>query len=309
MEKFKTILYYRYVRLDRAEEFAQEHLQFCKSIGIKGRIIVADEGLNGTVSGTPDQCNRYMAHILADQRFSDMPFKIDEADRLSLTKIFVRYKKEIVHFGQATVNVSEHAGQYLDPATFLELKDDPDTIILDVRNKVEHEVGKFKNAVTLPIEHFREFPDHLSELKKFKDKKILAYCTGGIRCEKATAFLSENGFQQVYHLRGGIIEYGKQTRGKDFDGKCYVFDERITVDVNEMNPTIISRCFRCGNPSSRMVNCANPECNNHFAMCEDCGWKYEGTCSEACQQHPRKRTYDGTGYYVKGRGREAPSDR
>lgn len=300
MKKFRTLLYYRYVPIEQAEQFANDHLRFCKSIGVKGRILVADEGINGTVSGTVAQCDEYMNHLHADERFADMPFKVHEEQELSLAKIFVRYKKEVVHFGRAEVNVWEHSGKYLEPAEFLQAKNEDDVVILDVRNKVEWEVGKFKNAVTLPIESFRELPDHLSELEKFKDKKILAYCTGGIRCEKATAFLLENGFKDVYHLHGGIIEYGKQTGGKDFDGKCYVFDSRITVDVNEVNPTIISSCLRCGTPSVRMVNCANPECNNHFALCESCGWEYEGCCSDACMQHPRKRIYDGTGYYVKG---------
>lgn len=300
MKNFWTLLFYKYACIDDAESFAAEHLSFCKSIGIKGRILVAREGINGTVSGTVDQCNQYMDHLHGDSRFVDMPFKIDEEEKPSFTKIFVRHKNEIVHFGQPGVNVWEHSGKYLEPDEFLAVKDEPGTVVLDVRNKVEWETGKFKNAVTLGIENFRDFPDRLPELEKYKDKKILAYCTGGIRCEKATAFLLENGFKEVYHLHGGIIEYGKQTGGKDFDGKCYVFDSRITVDVNELNPTIISHCLRCGTPSVRMVNCANPECNNHFPLCESCGWKYEGCCTDVCQQHPRRRKYNGTGYYQRG---------
>jgi UPF0176 protein len=301
MKPFQTLLFYKYVPISDAENFSQEHLSFCKSVGIKGRILIADEGINGTVSGAVAQCTAYMDHLHADRRFTDMIFKVDEEDSCSFSKIFVRYKKEIVNFNQPQVNVWSHSGTYLEPEEFAKLKDDENTVILDVRNKVEWEVGKFKNAVTVPIETFRDLPAHLEQLKQFKHKKILAYCTGGIRCEKATAFLLENGFKDVNHLHGGIIEYGKKTGGKDFDGKCYVFDERITVDVNEVNPTVISRCFRCGTPSVRMVNCANPECNNHFALCEDCGWQYEGCCSAACQEHPRRRPYDGTGYYVKGK--------
>ncbi len=128
---------------------------------------------------------------------------------------------------------------------------------------------------------------------------MLAYCTGGIRCEKATAYLIQSGFNEVYHLQGGIIGYGKEAGGKDFEGKCYVFDNRITVDVNAVNPSVISNCFHCGKPSSRFINCADDECNNHFILCEDCGWKMEGCCSESCRQNPGKRTYDGTGFYQK----------
>ncbi len=276
-------------------------------MGLVGRILVGDEGLNGTVSGTRLQTQQYMDRMHGDPRFADMVFKIDEEERISFTKMHVRYRREIVRFGVEEVNVWEHSGKYLEPEEWLKAKDEPDTVVIDFRNEVEWEVGKFKNAVTLPIKHFREVPEHLDELKKFQDKKILAYCTGGIRCEKATAFLIENGFKEVYHLHGGIIEYGKKIGGKDFDGKCYVFDNRITVDVNSINPTIISHCAHCGKPSARFVNCANDECNNHFILCEDCGRETEGCCSEECRQHPDKRKYDGTGFYQK-RGSTAVSE-
>src|SRR5690606_7629349 len=123
----------------------------------------------------------------------------------------------------------------------------------------EHNVGRFKNAVTLDIENFREFPDKIEELAAYKDKKILTYCTGGIKCEKASALLLKSGFKDVYQLHGGIIKYGKETGGKDFEGKCYVFDNRVTVDVNHVNPTEVATCHNCGVTSSRMINCANPE--------------------------------------------------
>ena len=261
---------------------------------------MAEEGLNGSVSGTRDQTDKYIHHLHADARFADMEFKIDESNDHSFTRMHVRYKKEIVRFGVDHVNVWEHSGEYLGPDEWLRVKDEKDVILVDVRNEVEWEVGKFKNAITLPISNFRELPEHLSKLEKFRGKKILAYCTGGIRCEKATAFLREKGFNEVYHLRGGIIEYAKKTGGKDFDGKCYVFDNRITVDVNSVNPQLISACFRCRKTSSRFINCANPKCNKHFILCEECGWEMNGCCSEVCRQHPQKRTYDGTGFYQKG---------
>lgn len=299
-KSFRTLLFYKYVRIEDAEQFTAQHLAFCHSMGLKGRILVAEEGLNGSVSGTIEQTDKYIHHLHSDPRFADMEFKIDESHDHSFTRMHVRYKKEIVHFGVDHVNVWEHAGDYLEPEDWLKVKDDNDVVVLDVRNQVEWEVGKFRNAFVLPIKHFRELPKHLSELKKFKDKKILAYCTGGIRCEKATAFLRENGFSEVYHLRGGIIEYARKAGGKDFDGKCYVFDNRITVDINSVNPQLISTCFRCGKASSRFINCANPKCNKHFILCEECAKEMEGCCSEVCRQHPERRKYDGTGFYQKG---------
>ncbi len=302
MKNYQTLLYYCYSHIEDAERFAAEHLQFCRSLGLVGRIIVADEGLNGTVSGTPDACRDYMDAIHADARFAHTDFKIDDVDEPTFIKMHCRYKPEIVHSGlrdPKVIDPTQQTGKHLEPADFLEMKDRDDVVVLDVRSNYEHSVGRFKNAVTLDIENFREFPEKIDELAQYKDKKILTYCTGGIKCEKASALLLKEGFKDVYQLHGGIIKYGKEVGGKDFEGQCYVFDNRVTVDVNRVNPTVVSTCRNCGTTTARMVNCANPECNEHYTQCEACGLQLEGSCSEACRQHPRKRPYDGTGYYVK----------
>lgn len=302
MAKYNTLLYYCYTTIDDAEQYAADHLQFCKQLGLTGRIIVADEGLNGTVSGTVEACQAYMDAIKADSRFDSLEFKIDEVDEPSFVKMHVRYKSEIVHSGLRDphiINPKEKTGKHLEPVEFMEMKDRDDVVILDVRSNYEHSLGKFKNAVTLDIDNFRDFPAMINELAQYKDKKILTYCTGGIKCEKASALLLHEGFKDVYQLHGGIIKYGKEAGGKDFEGKCYVFDNRLSVDVNSVNPEVISKCYNCGAITDKMINCANPECNEHFTQCDACGTKMEGCCSEACMSHPRKRTYDGTGYYVK----------
>lgn len=139
----------------------------------------------------------------------------------------------------------------------------------------------------------------INELLPYKDKKIITYCTGGIKCEKASAFLLEQGFEDVSQLQGGIIKYAKETGGEDFDGKLYVFDGRIVVDINTVNPTIISTCVHCGVETAKMVNCANPLCNDQFILCENCGWEHKGCCSDKCKECPVVRPYDGTGYYTK----------
>jgi len=179
------------------------------------------------------------------------------------------------------------------------MKDRDDVVVLDVRSNYEHNVGRFKNAVTLDIENFREFPEKVKELEKYKGKKILTYCTGGIKCEKASALLLKEGFEEVYQLHGGIIKYGKEAGGEDFEGKCYVFDNRVTIDVNSVNPIVVSTCKNCGKTTPKMINCANPDCNEHFTQCDDCGWELQGCCTTECTTHPCKREYDGTGYYVK----------
>jgi len=302
MEKFNTILYYCYSPIAAAEQFAADHLKFCKSLSLVGRIIVADEGLNGTVSGTEAACKAYMEAIHADERFAKTEFKIDEVPEPSFIKMHCRYKSEIVHSGlrdTSIINPNEQTGKHLEPAAFKEMLDQEDVIILDVRSNYEHSLGRFKNAITLDIDNFREFPEKINELAQYKDKKVLTYCTGGIKCEKASALLLHHGFNDVYQLHGGIIKYGKEAGGEDFEGKCYVFDNRIAVDVNSVNPTIVSKCYNCGTTTAKMINCANPECNEHITQCDECGTKLEGCCSDACVTNPRRRPYDGTGYYVK----------
>ena len=302
MAKYQTLLYYCYTEIAEAEQFAADHLKFCKSLNLVGRIIVADEGLNGTVSGTAESCKTYMDAIYADGRFHSIEFKIDEVEEPSFIKMHCRYKSEIVHSGlrdPKIINPTKKTGVHLEPKEFLKMKDREDVVVLDVRSNYEHSLGKFKNAVTLDIDNFRDFPAMINELAKYKDKKILTYCTGGIKCEKASALLLHEGFPEVYQLHGGIIKYGKEVGGEDFEGQCYVFDNRVAVEVNIVNPVIISKCYNCAKTTAKMINCANPECNEHFTQCDDCGDRLDGCCSDQCQQHPRKRPYDGTGYYVK----------
>ena len=302
MKAFQTLLYYCYSHIQDAEQYATDHLKFCKSLGLTGRIIIADEGLNGTVSGLPEACKAYMDYIYADGRFNATEFKIDEVDEPSFIKMHCRYKSEIVYSGlkdPSFIDPTKETGKHLEPAEFAEMIDRDDVIVLDVRSNYEHSMGKFKNAVTLDIDNFRDFPAMINELAQYKDKKVLTYCTGGIKCEKASALLLKEGFNDVYQLHGGIIKYGKEAGGKDFEGKCYVFDNRIAVDVNTVNPKVISTCRNCGTTTTKMINCANPECNEHFTQCDACGESLDGACSVACQEHPRKRPYDGTGYYVK----------
>lgn len=299
--KYNILLYYCYAPIEDPEKFREDHHFFCAELGLRGRIIIASEGLNGTVSGCEDTCNRYMEVVKSMKGFENIEFKIDESNEMAFDKLHVRVKSEIVNSGLTEVNPLEKTGKYIEPGEFREVlrHNDDDTIILDVRSNYEHNVGKFKDAVTLDIENFRDFPEKVEKLKEFKDKKIITYCTGGIKCEKASAYLLEQGFENVYQLHGGIIKYGMEAEGEDFEGKCYVFDKRIVKDVNTVNPTVISRCYVTGEPTDRMVNCANPECNKHIPLSEEGAKVYKGCCSAECMDHPKVREYDGTGYYPK----------
>ncbi len=297
---YQTLLYYKYACLDDAEEMATKHLKFCQDLGLVGRIIIANEGLNGTVSGTAEQCRAYMDYVESDPRLSPIHWKIDEVSEPSFAKMHCRYKPEIVHSGlMDSVNPLEKTGVHLEPEQFKKMKDEEDAVILDVRSNYEHQLGHFKNALTLDIDNFREFPEKLKELEHLKNKKVLTYCTGGIKCEKASAFLLKQGFKEVYQLHGGIINYGKEAGGEDFEGECYVFDNRVHVPVNSVNPTVITACANCGFETNRMVNCANPHCNEHFVQCENCGVELQGNCSKQCSMDAFVRDYNEKGYYQK----------
>ena len=300
MSKYLVVAFYHYTRIPDAPAFAGQHLAYCKGLGIRGRIYIAEEGINGTISGTEAACTTYMNALSADPLFSGIEFKADPCDAHVFTRMHCRYKKEIVNSGMgSSIDPLKKTGKHLHGKEFQELKAKEDVVLLDVRSNYETRLGKFKDAITLNIDNFREFPQHLPELEVYKNKKVVTYCTGGIKCEKASAFLLENGFKDVYQLHNGIVGYSKETGGKDFDGVLYVFDGRITVPVNEVNPEVISRCKRCGAAAARNLNCANVECNEQFVMCEACSDAMEGACSDTCQHAPGKRAYNGTGYYVK----------
>lgn len=297
--KYSVLLYYIYSPIENVVEYRDIHHQFCLDHQLLGRIIIAPEGLNGTVSGLVEDCEKYMTWIKSDPRFSSVDFKVEQSEDHTFKKLYVRIKKEIVH-SELPVNPLEQTGKHLEPEAFKHIiKNDPNVVLIDMRSNYEHSVGRFKGAVTFDMENLRDLPEHIQEIEHLKDKKIITYCTGGIKCEKASAYLLSQGFTDVYQLHGGIIKYGLEQGGEDFDGKCYVFDNRLTTEVNKVNPVVISKCHICATDCDRMVNCANPDCNEHIPICEKCGDEFQGACSVVCKENPRKRFYDGTGYYAK----------
>ena len=302
-QNYQVLLFYCYSKIKDPIKFRRDHLRFCIENNIVGRIIISDEGINGTISGKEIDCESYINEIKRQKTFNDIDFKIDSVDSNVFNKINVRIKDEIVNSVIKNKKIIEKRGNYIEPSEFKSIleQQSEDVCILDVRSRYEYEIGKFKNAVTLNIDNFREFPDAIDEIetKISKEKKIITYCTGGVKCEKASAFLKENGYKNVYQLHGGIIKYGIEEDGKDFNGKCYVFDNRIVKDVNNINPNIIGECYVTGKKSDRMVNCANAECNKHIPL-SDYGAKiYNGCCSEKCLKSDKVRKFDGTGFYQK----------
>jgi len=290
LKPYRVLLYYKYVPIENHEEFAKEHLAFCKELGLKGRILVAHEGINGTVSGTIEQTDAYMQAMHANPLFKNMVFKIDEAEGHAFKKMFVRPRPELVTFKlEEDIDPNQLSGKRLKPKEWLEALQQEDVIILDGRNYYEYDVGHFRNAIRPEVKSFREFPKWIREnLSQYKDKKILTYCTGGIRCEKLSGFLIREGFKDVSQLDGGIATYGHdpEVRGKLFDGKMYVFDERITVQVNHTDEqTVVGKCLHCGAPSEKYINCTYDFCHNHHIVCEACEEKHGGYCSPECAEN------------------------
>ncbi|MBS4209901.1 rhodanese-related sulfurtransferase [Bacillus sp. FJAT-50079] len=290
-EKYRVLLYYQYVTIENPEEFASAHLAFCKELGLKGRILVANEGINGTVSGTWEQTEAYMNAMKNDPRFETMVFKIDEADKHAFKKMHVRPRSELVTLRlEDDINPHEVTGKYLSPKQFFEAMQAEDTVVLDARNDYEFDLGHFRGAIRPDIKTFRDLPDWVRENKEMLDgKKILTYCTGGIRCEKFSGWLLEEGFEDVSQLHGGIVTYGKdpEVQGELWDGQCYVFDERIAVPVNRKEHVIVGRDYFDGEPCERYVNCANPECNKQILCSEENEQKYMRSCTDECRVHPR----------------------
>lgn len=293
IKPYRVLLYYLYVPIDNPEEFAAEHLAFCKSIELKGRILVSSEGINGTVSGTIEQTDEYIKKMKSDPLFTKIVFKIDEAKSHAFKKMHVRSRKEIVSLKlEDDVNPNEITGKYLSPEEFYKAMKSEDTVVIDARNDYEFDLGHFEGAIKPDIKNFRDLPDWIRENKEmFGGKKILTYCTGGIRCEKFSGWLVKEGFEDVSQLHGGIVTYGKDpvVQGENWNGQCYVFDERIAVPINQKEHVIVGRDHFTEEPCERYVNCANPECNKQILCSEENEHKYIRGCTHDCRVHPRNR--------------------
>ncbi|HJG55419.1 MAG TPA: rhodanese-related sulfurtransferase [Staphylococcus arlettae] len=290
---YQVLLYYKYTTINDPETFASEHLDFCKDLELKGRILVSTEGINGTVSGTTEATNKYMEAMQADPRFKDITFKIDAAEDHAFKKMHVRPRKEIVALDlEEDVNPNELTGKYLSPIEFKQALESDDTIVIDARNDYEYDLGHFRGAVRPNITRFRDLPDWIKENKEqFMDKKIVTYCTGGIRCEKFSGWLLKEGFEDVAQLKDGIATYGKypETQGELWDGKMYVFDERISVEINQVEKTVVGKEWFDGTPCERYINCSNPDCNKQILVSEENEARYLGACSHECATHERNR--------------------
>ena len=280
----KILLYYKYVALSDPLVIQAWQKELCSHLGLTGRIIIAHEGINGTVAGSEDAVEKYQHALLDHPLFSDIDFKVSPGDSRFFPRMKIVIKNEIVRMGIDPKDVSaDDAGIYLTPEEahnlIAEKKDN--LVLLDARNTYESDIGTFEGAIRPAIENFRDFPAYIdTHAEQFKDKEVIMFCTGGVRCERATAYLkTKETAAKVYHIKGGICRYVEQYPDGYFKGSNYVFDGRVTVKINDKT---VGRCLFCTAPHDDCSNCVNTRCNDRIISCLDCSQKYHNTCSKTC---------------------------
>ena len=314
-EKRVTISFYKYAKIGNPQLFRDHLFYYWNPLGVLGRIYVATEGINAQLSVPSENLEDFKKEVdnIVFLRNNRLNYAVED-DGKSFFKLAVKVRKKIVADGlnDDLFDVSK-PGQYLKVEEFNTLTDQEETVLIDMRNHYESEVGHFEGAWCPDVDTFREqLPLVVDELGDQKDKPIVMYCTGGIRCEKASAYLKHKGFENVYHLEGGIIKYARDAKEaglrNKFIGKNFVFDERINERISD---DIIAVCHQCGDSFDDHTNCKNKACNLLFIQCPKCAEKYAGTCSEHCktiaalpedeQRELRKGKDNGVRIFSKGR--------
>ena len=226
---------YKFTRLDDFEKIQSSLKIFLDSLNIKGTLLLAREGVNGTIAGDNVCIMKSLDYLQKDERLSGLEYKLSYSEKPPFKRLKVKLKKEIVTLGVSDIDPTHSSGTYVKPADWNELINDPDVVLIDTRNNYEFEIGSFKGSINPNTETFREFPAYTkNNLEKYRDKKIAMFCTGGIRCEKSTAYLKSEGFENVFHLQGGILKYLEEVKEDEslWEGECFVFDDRVAVKHN-----------------------------------------------------------------------------
>ena len=285
-ESRSTISFYKYFPIADPKQFRDDLYKDFYELKVFGRIYVAHEGINAQISVPQTNFELLKNYLCSIQPLNGIRLNIavdDDGKSFWVLKIKIRDKIVADGIDDPLFNMS-NKGRYVNAEEFNKLTEDPETIIVDMRNHYEYEIGHFENAIEIPSDTFREqLPVSADMLKDKKDKNIIMYCTGGIRCEKASAYMLHRGFKNVFHLEGGIINYANTVKekglGNKFTGKNFVFDDRLGERVSDK---VIARCHQCGRPADKHTNCRNNACHLLFIQCQECAQQYDGCCSEVC---------------------------
>lgn len=315
-----TISFYHYFSIKDPQLFRDDLYFALNKLAVFGRIYIANEGINAQVSVAQSNYEAFKTYLYSIEPLNGIRLNIAvDDDGKSFWVLKIKVREKIVADGIVDPSFDmQNRGKYVAAEEFNKLTDDPDTIVVDMRNHYEYEVGHFEGAIEISSDTFREqLPMAVDMLQNAKDKNIIMYCTGGIRCEKASAFMLHQGFKNVFHLEGGIINYVNEAKEKrlplKFKGKNFVFDNRLGERVTE---EIISKCHQCGDAADTHVNCSNEGCHLLFIQCEDCKEKWEGSCSKQCfdfihlpveqQKELRKGIDKGSNIFNKSKARLRP---
>ena len=262
---------YKFEPLDDLDVLIPKFQNKCDALDLRGSVYLSPNGVNFSLAGSEEAIEQYLIFMEEDPRFLDIPLKKTYSETQPFRRMKVRLKKEIISLGRDDINPRELTGEYISPQELYAMyENNEDVIVLDTRNEYETRVGLFENAVDLQLDTFRDFPQAIEELpEEYKEKKIVMYCTGGIRCEKASAVMLKAGFSDVKQLEGGVLDYFKETGGKYWNGDCFVFDERVALDT-DLKETEYIYCFICREPLS-----AEEKASENFKINEYCPYCIE----------------------------------
>ena len=274
----KIILYYKFAPITDPQMTMRWQRELCTRLNLKGRIIISQHGINGTLGGDIDDVKTYVHEMNVTKEFKAIEYKWSDGTRDDFPRLSIKVRKELVTLApDEDFNVFDK-GTPLRPEAWHKFIDEhPDVPILDARNDYESEIGAFKGAIKPKIKTFKEIKKTLETLPK--DQPVMTYCTGDIRCEYLSAYMKHKGFKDVYHLDGGIVKYGEAYGDEGhWEGKCYVFDKRMKIAFSDQSKDV-GVCAHCGKPTSEQVNCANLSCNKQFVVCADCQSKERTYCN------------------------------
>ena len=294
--KYTVLLFYKYTKIKDPKVEMGMQRGICEVLGLTGRAIVAEEGINATLEGESENIEKYVTWSSKRRGFSDIHWKRSEGTGDAFPRLSVKVRDEIVslHLGkEGDINPNKLTGKRLKPDELKKwYEEKKDFYIVDMRNDYELKSGKFEGTIFPGLENFRDLREKVDELKDLKDKTVLTVCTGGVRCEKASGFLKKEGFQDVYQLDGGIVSYMEKYPGENFKGSLYVFDKRKVMHFDGDNHEAIGKCDNCGSTSENYVNCGNLLCHKHFICCENCLTESgEGFCSDECLSKKSEKVF------------------
>ena len=275
-EKFVVLLFYKFFKVEDPKVLREEQYDLASKIGLKGRMLIAEEGVNATFEGTESQVKEYMDALHSDAHFKDLVFKQSEGTGLAFTKLSIKVRKEVVTLGQSDFDVQNETAKELTADDFQQMYEkNEDFAVLDLRNDYEIQVGYFDKTVNPKLDNFRDPPEKLPELEDLKNKKVVAVCTGGIRCEKATCLLNRVGFKDLYQLKDGIHTYMQKYPGKHFKGTLFVFDNRMTTPIiNDPKREVVGRCFSCQKVCEDIWSDDSTRPSKKVVCCAECAHKH-----------------------------------